>query len=81
MTPCEYFLKWIVKPQKLALITFLFLEYLYMLSYHPSNLTLFEISEIPGETQLKGNLLNIEDKITRYKHHNELLRSANLRKA
>lgn len=53
MTPCEYFLKWIVKPQKLALITFLFLEYLYMLSYHPSNLTLFEISEILGETQLK----------------------------
>ena len=76
MTPFESFL--LIKNgssnlKQLALVPFLLLQYLYILSYHPSHLTSFEMPEILTETRLKRNLLNIERKITRYIHHKEFL--------
>ena len=76
MTPFESFL--LIKNgssnlKQLALVPLLLLQYLYILSYHPSHLTSFEMPEILTETRLKRNLLNIERKITRYIHHKEFL--------
>ena len=76
MTPFESFL--LIKNgssnlKQFALVPFLLLQYLYILSYHPSHLTSFEMPEILTETRLKRNLLNIERKITRYIHHKEFL--------
>ena len=78
MTPFESFL--LIKNgssnlKQLALVPFLLLQYLYILSYHPSHLTSFEMPEILTETRLKRNLLNIERKITRYIHHKEFLQN------
>ena len=66
MTPCESFLlskNGSPKLKQLVLITFLLLEYLHILSYHPSNLASFKMSEILINTQLERNLLTIEKKI------------------
>ena len=61
--------------KQLVLVTFLLLQDLYVLSYHPSNPTSFEIPEILTEIRLKTNLLNIEIKITRYIHYTEFLQN------
>ena len=78
MTPYESFL--LIKNgssnlKQLALVTFLLLQDLYILSYHPLNLTSSEIPEILTKTNLKRNLLNIERTITRYIHHKEFLQN------
>ena len=78
MTPYESFL--LIKNgssnlKQFALVTFLWLQCLYILSYHPLNLTSIEMSEIPTKTRLKRNLLNIRRKITRYIHHKEFLQN------
>ena len=62
MTPYEsfFFIKnGSSKLKQLVLVTFLLLQYLYILSYHPVNLTSFIMPEILTETRLKRNLLNI----------------------
>ena len=45
--------RWL-KFKQLALITFLLVEYLYILRYHPSNLALSKMSEILINTQLES---------------------------
>ena len=69
MTPFESFLlakNESSKLEQLALITFLLLEYLYILSYYPSNLASSKMSEILTNTQLERSLLTIEKKMARY---------------
>ena len=66
MTPYESFLlikNGLLNLKQLVLVTFLLLQHLYILSYHPSNLTSFEMPEILTKTQLNRKLLNIERKI------------------
>ena len=63
------------KLKQFVLVTFLLLQYLYILSYHPSNPTSFEMPEILTEIRLKRNLLNIERNIRRYIHHKEFLQN------
>ena len=66
MTPYESFLlikNGLLNLKQLVLVTFLLLQHLYILSYHPSNLTSFEMPEILTKTLLKRKLLNIERKI------------------
>ena len=50
------------------LLIFLLFQCLYVLSYHSSNFTSFEIPGMLTKIQLKTNLLNLERKITRYIH-------------
>ena len=61
--------------KQFLLVTFLLLQYLYILSFHPSNPTSFEMPEILNKIGLKRNLLNIERKKTRYIHHKETLQN------
>ena len=61
--------------KQFVLVTLLLLQYLYTLSYQPSNLTSFEMPEVLTDIQLKRNLLNIKRKITRYIHHKEFLQN------
>ena len=78
MTPCEVFLLAIngsSKLKQLTLTTFSLLEYLYILSYHPSNLASPKMSEILTNTKLEEKLLTIKKKITRYNHHKESLQN------
>ena len=78
MTPCESFLlakNGSSKLKQLVLITFLLLEFLYILSYHTSNLASSKMSDILTNTQLERKLLTIEKKITRYNHHKEFLQN------
>ena len=63
------------KVRQLVLITFLLVEYLYMHSYHPSNLVSSKMSENLTNTQLERKLLTIEKKITRYNHHKRFLQN------
>ena len=65
MTPFESFLlakNESSKLEQLALITFLLLEYLYILSYHPSNLASSKMSEILTNTQLERKFINNREK-------------------
>ena len=76
MTPCESFLlakNGSSKLKQLVLIAFLLLGYLYIVSYHPSNLASSKMAEILSKTQLVRKLLTIEKKITTYNHHKEFL--------
>ena len=76
MKPCESFLlakNGLSKLKQLVLIAFLLLEYLYLVSYHPSNLASSKMAEILSNTQLVRKLLTIEKKITTYNHHKEFL--------
>ena len=76
MTPCESFLlakNGSSKLKQLVLIAFLLLGYLYIVSYHPSNLASSKMAEILSNTQLVRKLLTIEKKITTYNHHKEFL--------
>ena len=78
MTPYESFLlikNGLSNLKRLALVAFSLLQYLYILSYHRSNFTSFEMPEILTETRLKRNLLNIERKITRYIRRKEFLQN------
>ena len=56
-------------------ITFLLLQYLYIVRYHPSNFASPKMPEILSDTQLERKLLTIKKKITRYNHHKEFLQN------
>ena len=79
MTPCESFLhcnNGSSTFKQLALMAFLLLQYIFILSYHPSNLISLNMNEIQRSTQLKiRNLHNIENKLTRYNHHKDFLQN------